>query len=395
MARHSSGIHVRKRSGSPFWQAAFRFGGKEVLRPTGIRWREHPLPSSAIGEAAQVAAAFIAERRAALPASIVAQLAGSLTLSTLGPQFVKHLRETRGEQYAGRAATNLDHYVLPRWSYPREITAEAWRALTWDPETRTAGELHTKPTKRRSRLSWSSIANLAQTLRDFLKFCSDQGAIEAVPEIASPPTKLRKADRAYRRAFEEEEWDRFLWTLATMGEARALRIYITLRETWVRKSTLEALTLRWCDFRAGLLRVPADAVKGGEALELDLTPAAAEAIKAEANARGVVELDAPVFGTFDFHRDMRDWWAGNEGGVFGRACKLAGIDRRGLVAHHATRTTALTAAGQDPQGTLSGLMYQAGIKTPSVVEHYLKPNLRAARRVTRRQFADNRGSGDT
>jgi hypothetical protein len=30
-----------------------------------------------------------------------------------------------------------------------------------------------------------------------------------------------------------------------MSEGRALRIYITLFETWQRKSTIEALTPRW------------------------------------------------------------------------------------------------------------------------------------------------------
>jgi hypothetical protein len=74
---------------------------------------------------------------------------------------------------------------------------------------------------------------------------------------------------------------------------------------------------------------------------IDLTPRAAEAIRAELATRQVVDPDAPIFGRFDFHQA---WDDEKKGGLFGRALALAGIDRHGLTAHHSTRHSAHDAA---------------------------------------------------
>jgi integrase len=71
----------------------------------------------------------------------------------------------------------------------------------------------------------------------------------------------------------------FLWALAIMGEAHPLRIYTVLFETWQRKSTVEALTLRWVDFRHETVTIAAKHFKTRREKVIDLTPRAAEAIR--------------------------------------------------------------------------------------------------------------------
>jgi hypothetical protein len=81
--------------------------------------------------------------------------------------------------------------------------------------------------------------------------------IEEVPDIEVPSTDEQRMDASDRRAFTEDEMEMFLWALAIMGEGRALRIYIALFETWQRKSTIEALTLRWLNFHNETITIPA------------------------------------------------------------------------------------------------------------------------------------------
>jgi hypothetical protein len=154
---------------------------------------------------------------------------GSAPLAQLSEQWMKALARTHGEAYRKRAATDLSQYIEPRWKDPNEITSKAWEEAKID--------WHTKRTERRERLSWGSIANLANTLRAFLRYCAGLGAVESVPEIKNPSAKQLAGDRAYLRPLDSDERGAFLWALAVEGEARALRIYIALFETWMSKGS--------------------------------------------------------------------------------------------------------------------------------------------------------------
>jgi integrase len=377
MPRRAAGWILRDRSDSPYWYVYWVEGKKERWFSTGVPLSDEP------GARAKAPEIVLREgRRAERGAGLAAQLAQQLTLKQLSDQYIDELKRSRGEKYSARFDTDLRCYVEPNWSHPAQVTTDSWNELKT--------KLHGAPSFRKKPLTWRSIAHLANTLRHFLRWCHAQGAIASVPEIKSPSTTAQKLERAPRVGLEEEQQDAFLWALAIMGERRALHAYTTLFETWQRKGTIEALTLRWCDFRKETLTLPAQYMKGRKEKVVDLTPRAAEAILLEANASGLVELDKPVFGPFDFHQAWSD--PEKRGGVFGRALILAGIwdpekeaRPHGLVPHHLTRTTALTQAGQHPEATLSGLMAQAAIDTASIIEHYMKPQLKAARRITRRR----------
>lgn len=372
MPRRAAGFHLEMRAGSPYYQAFFTLGGKGLRRSTGI------LPPDE-ARARQEAAAIVAreaQRLGAKPTgTLAAQVGEHLDLKGLADLWIDQLNREHGKKHADRMDTDLLNYVEPRWAHPREITSEAWKQAKLD--------LREQKTRLGKPLSWRSLAHLANTLRHFLRFCNDRGAIETVPEIrlTKKESKAAREGGAARTAFEAEQREAFLWALALMGYGRALRIYTVLFETWVRKSTLEALTPRWIDFRRETIAIPAEYIKGRRGKVIDLTARAAEAIRAELDeADGPIKLDLPIFGAFDFHQA---WDEERKGGIFGRALTLAGIDRYGLTPHHSTRHTALTLGGQEPGATLSGLMAQAGIDTASIVGVYLHPSLAAARRITR------------
>lgn len=378
MPRIAAGWYLKRRRCSPYWYVYFTLNGEEVRRSTGIPLSDEP-------RARREAAAIVLREteRQGRPAgrggaALAAQLARELDLKTLSDAWLDELAETQGKKVSARAETDMLHYVETRFSHPAEITSDAWTSLTWNRETRTAGALHHS---QGGPLKWRSIAHLANTLRHFLRYCHSRGVIASVPELKSPPTKMQKAERAPLLPMDEEQREAFLWALAFMGETRALRVYTVLFETWQRKRTIECLTPRWCDFKREVVTIPAEFIKGRKEKVIDLTPRAAEAIHAELDSRQEpIGLDEPIFGHFDFHQA---WGEEKKGGVFGRALELAGIDRHGLTPHHSTRRTALTLGGQSPDASLSGLMAQAGIDSASVVEVYLRPQLKAARRITR------------
>jgi integrase len=286
---------------------------------------------------------------------------GQVPLRDLSERFLKEVLRTHGAGYQKRATTDMVQYIEERWKDPNEITSKAWEAAKLD--------WHTNPTERRERLSWGSIANLANTLRAFLRYCGEVGAVESVPEIKNPTAKQLAADRAYLRPLDSDEQQRFLWSLALAGESRALRVYIALFETWMRKGEMSRMTPRWTDFRQETILIPAQHSKNGHPRKIDLNPQAAEAIRAEMGE--VVDLDRPIFGPFDYRS------------LFERTAAIAGLDPKGLTAHHVTRRTAATLAGEKPGASLAALKAQGGWRTSAVVDLYMKPSVEAARKVTR------------
>jgi integrase len=300
----------------------------------------------------------------------------------LVPLYIEHVEANyRGKdaRYASRKATDLSEYVASRWTHVSEITADAWREAM--------------PLLHHSNdgpLRWRSIAHVAHTLGAFLQWCHDRGVIEQVPELEVPSTDEQRMDAAERRPFTEDEMEAYLWALALSGEGRALRIYTVLFETWQRKSTIEALTLRWVDFGRETITIPARHFKTKREKVIHLTPRCAEAIREELAEVQNIDRDRPIFGAFDFHQEaVRRWTdaAGNEhqyedGGVFARACRDAGIDMHGLTPHHVTRHTAATIALGNGASIL-GAMSQGGWDSMQSMQRYTHGNLEHARAATR------------
>jgi integrase len=285
--------------------------------------------------------------------------------------YIEHVEATyRGKdaRYASRKATDLSEYVATRWTRASEITADAWKEAML--------QLHHK---RGGPLRWRSIAHVAHTVRVFLEWCRDKGVIEQVPEIEVPGTDEQRMDASERRAFTEDEMESFLWALALMGERRALRIYTVLFETWQRKSTIEAMTLRWVDFRRETLIIPAKHFKTKREKVIDLTPRCAEAIREELADVQSIDPDRPIFGAFDFHQE---WDEQKKGGVFGKALTMAGIDRHGLTPHHVTRHTAATLALENGVSIL-GAMAQGGWDSMQSMQRYTHAQLQHARAAAR------------
>lgn len=378
-----SGFTLYERPNSPFWWVYFSIGGHTYRLSTGVELASR-------GDAEKAAAGLLVKKYDTAGAAVVPEAIRQLNLKQLSEMWVEQLEKDRPAKFIERIATDLQ-YIEGHWARPEDVTTDSWEAWTWAPSTKAAGPLHKS---KKGPLGWRSIAHLANTLRHFLRFCASKGAIASVPEIKSPPSKMQKGERAPRKAMDSEARGKFLAAVLELGEERAHRIYTALFETWVRKSTLEAMAPRWIDWKAETITLPPQFNKSRKEKVIDLTPRAALAIKAQLAANAAarpggapVPLDEPIFGHFDFHQAKvrhRKKVDVEDGGVFGRACRKAGIDGYGLTAHHTTRHSALTAAGGKPGATLAGLMKQAGIDSARIIEeHYLHPTLEDARRVTR------------
>lgn len=353
MPRHAALFRLKLRKG--IYQARFTRNTKEHRLSTGERDK---------GRAKQKAARVVLAHDAGGSCKVcwAAPKTVAAPVKRLSEEFLKSLNNSQSEAYRKRAATDLSQYIEERWTDPLEITSKAWEAWKL--------ELHSTPTARRGHLTWGSIANLGNTLRAFLRYCAEVGAITSVPEIKNPTSKQLAADRKHPRPLTEDEQGMFLWALALEGEARPLRVYLTLFETWMRKGALEAMTPRWLNYQRESITIPSAFTKAQKGdVEIDLTPKAAEAIRAE---RGEpVVLDQPIFGEFDYRY------------LFPRIAELAGVDLTGLTAHHVTRRTAATLAGEKPGASLLALKSQGGWRTSSVVDLYMRPSVGAARKVTR------------
>jgi site-specific recombinase XerC len=236
------GYKLYERANSPFWWVYFSIAGKPFRVSTRV-------PLARRGDAEKKAAQILVSRfdsrdGAAIPAAVA-----GLSLKQLSEMWITHLQTERqaSRKLIERITTDMGQYVERLWQHPTEVTPAAWRAVSYDPDTREAGRLHHS---KGGRLKWGSIAHLGNTLRHFLRFCVKKGAITVVPEIHLPPGKLQKLDRAPRAAMEQATREKLIATLLEMGEEKASRVYTALFETWVRRSTLRAMTPRWIDWRA-------------------------------------------------------------------------------------------------------------------------------------------------
>jgi hypothetical protein len=195
------------------------------------------------------------------------------------------------------------------------------------------------------------------------------GALDGVPEVRNPTAKQLAADRAYLRPLDRDEQERFLWALALSEQGRALHVYIALFETWMRKGALAAMTPAGST-SAGADPHPRSAQhrRRSADLEIDLTPRAAEALRAEMGE--VVDLDGRSS-------------APSTTAPSSAHAAIAGLDPKGLTAHHVTRRTAATLAGEKPGASLAATEGSRRVAHSAVVDLYMKPSVEAARKVTR------------
>ena len=110
-----------------------------------------------------------------------------------------------------------------------------------------------------------------------------------------------------------------------------------------------------------------------------LHPKARAAIRAQLADADVVDLDAPIFGTFSFHQAKNSDHP--QGGIFQRAVALAGVDAHALTPHHITRHSAATIAGSRPEASLAGMLQMFRWRSADVASRYIHADLDAARAI--------------
>lgn len=382
MAIIPTGFKVRTRPDSPNFFVLFYVGGKRRRFSTtvprdGDRKAAEREAAAIVFKVLQEAGACASGERPAVPAAVAEQL----ELRSVFAAWLDELELTarahgRNPRYRSRLETDWI-YIGDRFKRPSEITKTAWE--TWKLALHHSNG---------GPLKWQSIAHLANTIRHFLRYCVARDILQTMPEIKSPTLKDRKRDRAKKTAMDEYQREAFLWALAILGEARALRIYCTMFETWQRKRTTEHLAQSWCDFEQKTISIPGQYLKNGEEGVIHLTPIAAAAVLEEVEAREKelgrkLGADEPVFGHFDFHQT---WDKEKRGGLFGRATALAGLWNpetelrpAGMDPHHSTRRSSATIAARNGASGVQ-MMAQGLWKSLQVLEEsYLRPMLGDAR----------------
>jgi hypothetical protein len=249
--------HYRIKLRGPVYQVRFTRNGKEHRLSTNTGEQ---------GAARQEAARLVREHDAKPSCAVCGgkPKSGGDT-ARLAEEFLKAVRRSHGEAYAKRAATDLNQYIIDRWPDPSAITSKSWE------EAKLA--LHEEETARRERLSWGSIANLANTFAPFSVIVLGAGLSGPSLESGIPQ----------RSSLQQIGHICDHWTLMSnksssgpslfLVKSRALRIYIALFETWMRKGELAAMTPRWVDFRQETIHIPARHSKNGHDREIDLTEA--------------------------------------------------------------------------------------------------------------------------
>jgi len=310
------------------------------------------------------------------------QVVSTLTLKQLVAAFIAHEEDAytgHDERHVSRYETDLVNYILTRWDRVEQITSDAWDDAAANLHKRKGGPLGSR-----------SIAHLANTLRHFLRYCDEVGALANVPEIKSPPTKDQRAERQKRTALTAQQRDRFLRALLQLGEDRAHRIYVALFFSLLRQNELSALEESWVNWKRHEITIPGEHTKSGEPETIDLHPRVRRVLRAQLHDLGRSH-EGPIFGRFDFHQANT---AKLKGGLFGRAClkaKLVKEDPKtgkivfaGLTPHHVTRHSAATQIADQPGTTLVELMAQARWRSPAMAQEYLHPTVEAGRRASRR-----------
>jgi integrase len=353
------GYHLYRRTNgsgkiSDVWFVHFSVGGKLQRRSTGKRDR---------GEADVRAAALYLEAHRAARAPVVAgafdQLGDRELVHVSGAwldsveQGIKSGELVRNESYYNDADRDLRCHILPRFKRVADMTTAAWEdaSRVWHAEG----------------LKWRSVQRLTITARHVLRFACGLGLVPSVPELRSPRRELVIAEQAPRRAMTEKERDKFLTEVKKLSK-RAWRIYTVLFWSAMRRSDLRRLTPRQINWKTKFVEFPPSKTKSRkEGQAIWLHPKVVRALKEEIASRKDLGLDSPIFSrTFSLEHTGK------------KAMLAAGLDMHGLTAHHVTRHTAATLAG-DAGASLAELMALGRWSSPQMAMRYMHENAKRSK----------------
>jgi integrase len=347
---------------SRFFSASFTVAGKLIRRATGERDR---------GRADVRAAALYLEahQRARVPISAPGfdQL-GDRQLAQVAALFLDDLKSriesnefSRAESYYDDAERDLRCHILASFKRIDEITTKKWdeAAKAW----------------HASGLKWRSVQRLTITARHVLRFASGLGVLPSVPEIRAPKREQVIAEQATRRSLSKTELTKFLAEVKKISP-RAWRIYTVLFWSAMRRSDLRRLTLAQINWSTGYIDFPAGKTKSKkEGQQIWMHPKVVAALKAEIAAleKGTkkkpgkkLERDQPLFPQFTVERTGK------------KAMIAAKLDLKGLTAHHTTRHTTATLAG-DAGASLAELMALGRWSSPQMAMRYMHENAKRSK----------------
>ena len=352
-------FHVRSRPGSPFWQFSTVIDGQKIRESLTTRVEEDPNQRKAGPEAGARYLHHCARIGAKAEAGAVETDTLRLLEQYVDTELAARARK-RSDKYLETEETRLIRHVVPRFPTVDAITTRAWELAQ--------AEIHAKGVKL------ATIQRVTVSLRMFLRYCAQIGAIAAAPTLTAPSGQEAASEASERRPFTEAERGAFLDAVGKL-DPRAHRIYTTLLYTALRKGALEKLLPRWINWSTAYVTYPAGSLKNGKARSFYLHPLAQRAIKEELATRGDLRQDEPVFGSFDYdgHNSAK-----GRLGLFWTACRMAKIPLLDLTAHHVTRHTACTIAGNNG-ASLAELMALGGWETPAMACRYLHIDAKQSR----------------
>lgn len=346
---------------SHYWSVHFTVDGKLVRRATGERDR---------GKADVRAAAVYLEAHkrsgTAPPPGAFDQL-GDRQLAHVAGAYLDDVESRiesgellRNESYHADAERDLRCHILLRFKRVEEITTASWKAA--------ASAWHA------GGLKWRSIQRLTITARHVLRHASALGMLPVVPELRSPKREMVVAEEAPRRAMTEKERRKFLIEVKKISE-RAWRIYVVLFWSAMRRSDLRRLTLRQINWKTKFAEFPAPKTKSKkEGQAIWLHPRVVRALRAEIATKKKLGLDKKKLGLDDpiFSRTFSVEKTGK------KAMRAAGLDMHGLTAHHVTRHTTATLAG-DAGASLAELMALGRWSSPQMAMRYMHENAKRSK----------------
>jgi integrase len=353
-----AGYHLyRPKNGSgrvsEFWSVHFTISGKLIRRATGKRDR---------GEADVRAATLYLEahkKQRAAPAPAAFEQLGDRQLAHIAGGYLDDLEKqldahelARNESYYDDADRDLRCHILQRFKRIDEITSAAWddACRAWHSDG----------------LKWRSIQRLTVTARHVLRYACRVVVIASVPELRAPAREQVVTEQATRRALTEKERRKFLAEVKKISE-RAWRKYVILFWSAMRRSDLRRLTLRQINWKTRFAEFPATKTKSKkEGQAIWLHPRVVAALKAEIASRKHLELDEPIFGNFSLEKTGK------------KAMLAAGLDMTGLTAHHVTRHTAATLAG-DAGASLAELLALGRWSSPQMAMRYMHENAKRSK----------------
>ena len=339
---------------SPVWRVRFTVAGALQRHPTGERDR-----AKADVRAAAIYLEAHKTKRITVPAAGFEQL-GDRQLAQVAAAFLEDVERrlksgelARSESYYNDAERDLRCHVMLRFKRVDEITTASWddAKKVWHAEG----------------LKWRSIQRLTVTTRHVLRFGCGLGLLPVVPELRAPSREQVVHEQEHRRAMTENERRKFLVEVKKISE-RAWRIYVVLFWSAMRRSDLRRLTLRQINWKTRFVEFPAPKTKSKkEGQAIWLHPRVVRALRAEIASRKNLGLDEPIFSrTFSLEKTGK------------KAMKAAGLDMHGLTAHHVTRHTAATLAG-DAGASLAELMALGRWSSPQMAMRYMHENAKRSK----------------